>query len=88
MQKLHTTLSCADKSMWAGPTTRGPNRNYFWFHVKHFVDEFYDHGEIISQKTFKIEDNDTIETVKNKVKRLEKKYFNVLKILNLNQHKN
>ena len=44
----------------------------------HFVDEFYDHGEIISQKTFKIEDNDTIETVKNKVKRLEKKYFPII----------
>ena len=44
----------------------------------HFVDEFYDHGEIISQKTIKIEDKDTIEALKNKVKRLEKKYFPII----------
>jgi len=38
----------------------------------HKVNENYDEGEILCQKTIQIEENDTVETLENKVKELEK----------------
>ena len=41
----------------------------------HYVDEGVDTGEIILQKTCKVEESDTVETLKAKVQELEKKYY-------------
>ena len=41
----------------------------------HYVEEGVDNGEIILQKTCKIEDDDTIETLKAKVQALEKEWY-------------
>lgn len=41
----------------------------------HYVDEGCDTGEIILQKTCKVEPSDTVETLKEKVQSLEKKYY-------------
>lgn len=41
----------------------------------HYVEEGVDTGEIILQKTVKVDQNDTPETLKEKVQELEKKYY-------------
>ncbi len=41
----------------------------------HFVDEGVDTGKIIDQFSFHIEDDDTLETIENKIHQLEHKYF-------------
>jgi len=41
----------------------------------HFVDEFYDHGQVIFQAVCKVEPNDTPETLAQKVHALEHRYF-------------
>jgi folate-dependent phosphoribosylglycinamide formyltransferase PurN len=41
----------------------------------HYVDELYDHGEIIFQATCTVEDNDTAETLAKKVQALEHEHY-------------
>ena len=41
----------------------------------HYVDEVYDHGQIILQATCLVEDDDTPETLANKVQALEHRHF-------------
>ncbi len=41
----------------------------------HYVEEGVDTGEIILQKTCKVEEGETIETLKEKVQALEKEYY-------------
>ena len=41
----------------------------------HFVNEHLDEGEIIQQAKFKVEPDDTLETIKFKGQQLEHKYF-------------
>lgn len=41
----------------------------------HFVDEIYDHGEIIFQATCSIEPNETIDGLKKKIHQLEHEHF-------------
>jgi formyltetrahydrofolate-dependent phosphoribosylglycinamide formyltransferase len=41
----------------------------------HYVDELYDHGEIIFQATCAVEENDTAETLARKVQGLEHGYY-------------
>jgi formyltetrahydrofolate-dependent phosphoribosylglycinamide formyltransferase len=41
----------------------------------HYVDEFYDHGEIIFQATCAVDDNDTAETLAKKVQALEHEHY-------------
>lgn len=41
----------------------------------HFVNENFDEGEVIHQAKFKIESNDTLETIKFKGQQLEHQYF-------------
>lgn len=41
----------------------------------HFVDELYDHGKIIFQATCDLNDNETVETLANKVHLLEHEHF-------------
>ncbi len=41
----------------------------------HFVDEIYDHGEIIFQKNVALDSNETVETLTNKIHQLEHTYF-------------
>lgn len=41
----------------------------------HYVDEVYDHGQIILQATCVVDDDDTPETLANKVQALEHRHF-------------
>jgi len=41
----------------------------------HFVNEKYDEGKIIFQKSFEIEKNDTAEIIQHKIQQLEHHYF-------------
>lgn len=41
----------------------------------HYVDEIYDHGEIVLQKKIKVKDNDTPETLQKRVLRYEHKIY-------------
>ena len=41
----------------------------------HFVDEIYDNGEIIFQKICKIDKNETILTLREKIRVLEYRFF-------------
>jgi phosphoribosylglycinamide formyltransferase-1 len=41
----------------------------------HWVNSEYDKGEIISQYKCSVEKNETVETLQNKIKELEMKYF-------------
>jgi formyltetrahydrofolate-dependent phosphoribosylglycinamide formyltransferase len=41
----------------------------------HFVDEIYDHGEIIFQKNVAIDSNENVESLANKIHQLEHAYF-------------
>lgn len=41
----------------------------------HYVDELYDHGQIIFQATCKVEEEDTPESLAKKIQALEHKYF-------------
>ena len=41
----------------------------------HFVDAGVDSGEIIMQKRAEVTEEDTIQTVKEKVQKLEKKFY-------------
>ena len=41
----------------------------------HYVNEHYDKGEIISQYKCSVDKNETAETLQNKIKELEMKYF-------------
>lgn len=41
----------------------------------HFVNENFDEGEVIHQAKFKVESNDTLETIKFKGQQLEHQYF-------------
>ncbi|MCX5708746.1 MAG: formyltransferase family protein, partial [Candidatus Omnitrophica bacterium] len=41
----------------------------------HFVDEEMDHGPIILQAALKIEENDTLETLEEKIHKLEHKLY-------------
>jgi phosphoribosylglycinamide formyltransferase-1 len=41
----------------------------------HIVDEIYDHGPVVIQKTVKISDEDTPETLQKKVLKIEHKLF-------------
>ena len=41
----------------------------------HYVDEIYDNGEIILQAVCRVEENDTVETLSNKIHELEYFYF-------------
>ena len=41
----------------------------------HFVDEIYDNGEIIFQKSCKIDKNETILTLREKIRVLEYRFF-------------
>lgn len=41
----------------------------------HFVDEFYDNGKTIFQTTCPVYENDTTETLANRIHQLEYKYF-------------
>jgi formyltetrahydrofolate-dependent phosphoribosylglycinamide formyltransferase len=41
----------------------------------HYVDELYDHGEIIFQATCAVEENDTVETLARKVQGLEHTHY-------------
>jgi folate-dependent phosphoribosylglycinamide formyltransferase PurN len=41
----------------------------------HYVDELYDHGEIIFQATCAVEENDTVETLAKKVQALEHEHY-------------
>ncbi len=41
----------------------------------HYVEEGVDNGEIILQKTCKVEEGDTVETLKEKVQALEKEWY-------------
>jgi phosphoribosylglycinamide formyltransferase-1 len=50
----------------------------------HFVDEKYDHGEIIFQKTCPVDENETVESLARKIHELEHKYYpmQIEKLLN------
>jgi len=41
----------------------------------HFVDEIYDHGEIIFQKNVALDSNENVESLANKIHQLEHTYF-------------
>jgi len=41
----------------------------------HFVDEIYDHGEIIFQKNVALDSNENVESLANKIHQLEHAYF-------------
>ncbi|MGZ3866616.1 MAG: phosphoribosylglycinamide formyltransferase [Bacteroidia bacterium] len=41
----------------------------------HYVDEIYDHGEHILQAVCRVEDNDTVDSLSNKIHELEYFYF-------------
>jgi len=41
----------------------------------HIVDEIYDHGPIISQKTVKISDTETPQTLRKKIQKIEHKLY-------------
>jgi phosphoribosylglycinamide formyltransferase 1 len=41
----------------------------------HLVNEHYDEGQIIFQEKVTVEENDTVETVRDKVRKLEHEYF-------------
>ena len=41
----------------------------------HYVDELYDHGEIIFQSKCSVEENDTIDTLSQKVRQLEHTHY-------------
>jgi len=41
----------------------------------HFVDEQYDHGEIVFQKAFDIEQEDTLENLLERMKIIEYQYY-------------
>ena len=44
----------------------------------HYVNEKYDKGEIIFQKKININKDETLSTIKTKIKRLEMKYFPII----------
>ena len=44
----------------------------------HFVDEFYDHGNIIFQATCPIEETDTAESLAQKIHQLEHLHYPVV----------
>lgn len=53
----------------------------------HYVNQQYDEGEIIAQQTLKVSDNDTPESLQEKVKHLEHSYFPmILENLFFQQH--
>ena len=52
----------------------------------HYVDDKYDHGEIIFQKTCPVDQNETVESLARKVHELEHTYYSkqIEKLLNTN----
>ena len=44
----------------------------------HYVSEKYDRGEIIFQKKISLQNDETLNTIKAKIKNLEMKYFPII----------
>ncbi|MEX0810844.1 MAG: formyltransferase family protein [Chitinophagales bacterium] len=81
----HACLTGAAGHAFAGLQARLQNARQLWA-VKsagdkesgisiHFVNEKYDEGEIILQKKCSISDEDTPESIQQKVQKLEHEYF-------------
>jgi phosphoribosylglycinamide formyltransferase-1 len=41
----------------------------------HYVDDLYDHGKIVFQKTCSIDENETVDSLAKKIHELEHEYY-------------